>query len=53
MSIREVMACQSESLVEHFLKGFAEIAELSTDLPTTVEVVEIEVVLSQETTRRM
>ena len=50
MSVREAMAYHCEPLDEHVLESFAEFGESADNLPTTVEMVEIEVVLPQATT---
>ena len=50
MSISEAMAYHREVLEEHVLESFAEFGESADNLPTTVEMVEIEVVLPQATT---
>ena len=50
MSVREAMAYHCEPLEEHVLDSFAEFGESSDNLPTTVEMVEVEVVLPQATT---
>ena len=50
MSIREAMAYHSQPVDESALESPAEFGEADSDLPTTVEMVEIEVVLPQATT---
>ena len=50
MSVREAMAYHCEPLEEHVLESLAEFGESADGLPTTVEMVEIEVVLPQATT---
>ena len=50
MSVREAMAYHCEPLEEHVLESLAEFGESADDLPTTVEMVEIEVFLPQATT---
>ena len=50
MSVREAMAYHCEVLEEPDLEYFAEFSESADNLPTTVEMVEIEVVLPQATT---
>ena len=50
MSVREAMAYHSSPLEEYVLESLAEFGESESDLPTTVEMVEIEVVLPQATT---
>ena len=50
MSVREAMAHHCEPLEGHVLESLAEFGESADDLPTTVEMVEIEVVLPQATT---
>ena len=50
MSVREAMAYHCEPLDEYVLESLAEFDESANDLPTTVEMVEIEVVLPQATT---
>ena len=50
MSVREAMAYHCEPLDEHVLESLADFGESSDDLSTTVEMVEIEVVLPQATT---
>lgn len=49
MSIREAMAYHCEVLEEPVLESFAEFGESADNLPTTVEMVEVEVVLPQPT----
>ena len=51
MLVREAMAYHCEPLEGHVLESLAQFGESADDLPTTVEMVEIEVVLSQATTR--
>ena len=50
MSVREAMAYHCEPLDEYVLESLAEFDESANDLPTTVELVEIEVALPQATT---
>ena len=50
MSVTEAMASHCEPLEGHVLESLAEFGELADDMPTTVEMVEIEVVLPQATT---
>ena len=50
MSIKEAMAYHSQPLDEYVLESLAEFGEAPTDLPTTVEMVEVEVFLPQATT---
>ena len=45
MSVREAMNYHCEPLKEHVLESLAEFGESADNLPTTVEMVEIEVVL--------
>ena len=47
MSIRDAMAYHRKVLEEPVLESFAEFGESADNLPTTVEMVEIEVVLPQ------
>ena len=47
MSVREAMAYHSQPLDESALESLAAFGEADSDLPTTVEMVEIEVVLPQ------
>ena len=49
MSIKEAMAYHSQPLEEYVLESLAEFGEAPTDLPTTVEMVEVEVLLPQAT----
>ena len=51
MSVKDAMTCHSEPLDEYVLESLAEYGEPAADLPATVEIVEIEVVLPQMTTR--
>ena len=53
MSVKEAMAYHSEPLAEQVLESIAEFGEATADLPTTVEMVEIEVVLPQAATSRL
>ena len=50
MSVREAMAHHCEPLEKYILESLTEFGESADDLPTTVEMVEIEVVLPQPTT---
>ncbi len=50
MSISEAMAYHCEILEEHAFDSFAAFGESSDNLPATVEMVEIEVVMPQATT---
>ncbi len=50
MSVKEAMAYHCKILEEHALEGSAEFDESADNLPTTVEMVEVEVVLPQATT---
>ena len=50
MSVTESMAYHCEPLEEHVLESLAEFGESADNLPTTVEMVVIEVVLPQATT---
>ena len=50
MSVREAMAYHCKVLEEPVLESFAEFGEPADNLPTTVEMVEIEVHLLQTTT---
>ncbi len=50
MSVRDAMAYHSKSFDESVLEGLAEFDESTADLPTTVQMVEIEVALSQVAT---
>ncbi len=47
------MAYHGEPLAAHVLESIAEFGEAPADLPTTVEMVEIEVVLPQTTPSRV
>ena len=49
MSVREAMAYHSQPLDESALESLAAFGKADSDLPTTVEMVEIEVVLPQAT----
>ncbi len=49
-SVREAMAYHCEILEEHVPDSFAAFGESADNLPTTVEMVEIEVALPQATT---
>ena len=50
MSVREAMAHHSQPLDESVLESFDAFGEADSDLPTTVEMVEIEVVLPRAAT---
>ena len=50
MSVTEAMTYHCEPLEEHVLESLAEFGESADNRPTTVEMVEIEVVLPQATT---
>ena len=53
MSVKEAMAYHSEPPAAHVLESIAEFGEPPADLPTTVEMVEIEVVLPQTALSRV
>lgn len=50
MSVKDAIAYHSEPLDEQVLESLAEYGEPATDVPATVEMIEIEVVLPQATT---